>query len=1157
MNKEDLRELLHQEYNPDNWKKVTQYVFPNVSYLQRPQDIPFTNEKVESFKQVGNVKLNDGKNLAMFEVKVSPNVNIANNRVELRKLVTPLIDQERNHGVLVIYEQGKEDYRFTFTAKSTEFDENTGDFVNRETHAKRYTYVLGKNESCKTAANRFYELSNKKEIADINTVQEAFSVEKLSKQFFKEYKEHYQKFVAYLMETASYRDAIFKGDDKAIRDFVKLLLGRLVFIQFVQKKRWMGVPSTSAGWNEGQTNFLYRSFIDFPHRNLFYSQFLEPLFYETLNNPNRPNNIFQITGTKVPYLNGGLFEKGETNTSLVNFPEAYFSDLLEFFDRYNFTINEYDPAEHEVGIDPEMLGHIFENLLEDNKDKGAFYTPKEIVHYMCQESLKEYLKTYLNEKGIAESTELDSALEAFVKRKEAADVIEYDEHLATALRDVKICDPAIGSGAFPMGLLNEIFQCVYVLYSASPDVVGDIWGMNTWAPDVVKKNIIQNSIYGVDIEKGAVDIARLRFWLSLIIDESEPHALPNLDYKIVVGNSLVSKLGDEVVEIDWELNEDSNNLFSAELAKEKVELLKKISQEQKKFFSPNSDKKGLAAHIRNLKIDLIVNQLRLMIEKQNLQHEPKAENYRNKPKAKFTEDFNRYLQTLGWKDNIKKLLVLKNQAHKPLDFFDWKLDFPEVMNASVANKVGFDIVIGNPPYLGEKGNKEKFREIKLGFLKDYYQAKMDIFYFFFHLGIIFSKKNGIITFITTNYYPTADGAVKLRKTLKDEVDVIQLINLNEFKVFDSASGQHNLITILKKSRISSPTKLVLVNRKNQTGSNILRDIFSGVDTETYYSFKKEIFDGENNYIRIASSDEGGAPSSFFKKIVEQSIRLDSLLNINTGCDVAISKITDKHLKSFPENKFCKGDGVFVLNNLELERLLPRLNNYEKTLIKPYIKNSDISQYTYTISNDNLIYIQWDENPHQIPNLIKHLKRFETILKDQVIRYEEPNWPWYALHRPREKSIFESNSKILVPYRSVINAFAISDAPIYSSRDVFFLTKKEQSSVNLFAILSILNSKLLFYWLFNRGKRKGVTLELYNTPLSEIPVSNSLMVHSSSFALLSKEVIKQKSDNKDTTALEKQIDNLVYRLYDLSYEEVKIVDPEFGLSEEEYNNIKIE
>ena len=523
MQKEDLRKVFNQPYNRASWLKTIENTFKNVSIFSSPKALGAPNEKIESFAQLGTIRLNDGKILALFEVTLADNVNLVKNRVELRNIVNKYIDQEQAHGVLSIYEQGGDDYRFTFAAKSTKYNEEGGEFVNKETDKKRYTYVLGKNESCKTAAERFYNLGQNKENTTIKEVQDAFNVDKLSKQFFTDYNTHYEKLVNFLINPAnSFRAWIFKGDEKHIRDFVKILMGRLVFIQFIQKKGWLGVNKDSKSWKNGESDFLYRAFKKFEHKDQFHSQFLYPLFFEALNQSGRPNDIFELTQSKVPYLNGGLFENEEPNTRNVDFPKTYFEALLEFFDQYNFTIDENDPEEREVGIDPEMLGHIFENLLEDNKDKGAFYTPKEIVHYMCQESLKEYLKTYLKQNSnwpidTEQATNLEENLHLFVSKKQGAGIIEFEEPLAKALKDVKICDPAIGSGAFPMGLLNEIFQCVYVLYGPGNDSVKEVWGMEEWQPNVVKLNIIQNSIYGVDIEKGAVDIARLRFWLSLIV----------------------------------------------------------------------------------------------------------------------------------------------------------------------------------------------------------------------------------------------------------------------------------------------------------------------------------------------------------------------------------------------------------------------------------------------------------------------------------------------------------------------------------------------------------------------------------------------------------------------------------------------------------------
>jgi adenine-specific DNA-methyltransferase len=700
MDRSTLQQKLNQPYTTDNWREIVQHVFPNVQIFSPPQAIPVNNDKVETFRQLGNVTLQDGKTLALFELKLKSNVNILRNRVELNTIVSQYIDQERTHGVLSIFEQGTDDYRFTFSARATEYDEESGDFNTKKTDTKRYTYVLGRNESCKTPAARFADLAQKKSSTDIQAIQDAFSVEKLSKEFFKEYKQHYQKMVDYLLATDVYKRVIFNGDEKAVRDFAKLLMGRLVFIQFVQKKRWMGVPADVPGWHDGPSNFLYQSYLDFEYKETFYSAFLEPLFYDTLNTPNRPGDLFSVTGTKVPYLNGGLFEKGEMDTSLINFPENYFAELLDFFDRYNFTIDENDLSEKEVGIDPEMLGHIFENLLEDNKDKGAFYTPKEIVHYMCQESLKEYLKTQLESHGVWPSetdkaTELEQSLEAFVKRKEAAGVIDHDGILAKALRDVKICDPAIGSGAFPMGLLTEIFRCMYVLYFASPDTVGEIWDMEAWQPETVKKNIIQNSIYGVDIERGAVDIARLRFWLSLIVDEPEPHALPNLDYKIVVGNSLVSKWDDEVIDIDWERKRRTtgDEIYVAQINK----LLNELSIKQKQYFESSTIQRK--KEIRNLKIEILANQLKLNKVQFVQKNLIKIDIGLGLKPIEIKRNLEINLEVKRYNDLLNNLEKIKLNDSLDFHFFDWKLDFPEVMNENVTEKVGFDIVIGNPPYI--------------------------------------------------------------------------------------------------------------------------------------------------------------------------------------------------------------------------------------------------------------------------------------------------------------------------------------------------------------------------------------------------------------------------------------------------------------------------
>ena len=262
-----------------------------------------------------------------------------------------------------------------------------------------------------------------------------------------------------------------------------------------------------------------------------------PLFFTKLNNIHSED---EKNALRFPYLNGGLFDDSQDKIyNDLKLPEDTFNSLFDTFNNFNFTVYEDAPDEHTVAVDPEMLGHIFENLLEDNKEKGAFYTPKEIVHYMCQESLAEHLASKFDSEQketvvkLIQQAELDRQQETWVKQN-ATEII-------LALEKIKICDPAIGSGAFPMGLLQEIFNLMVVLH----DYKG--WGKKNEVE--IKKHIIQESIYGVDLDAGAVDIARLRFWLSLVVDEIKPQALPNLDYKIMQGNSLLGIPFNTVVDV--------------------------------------------------------------------------------------------------------------------------------------------------------------------------------------------------------------------------------------------------------------------------------------------------------------------------------------------------------------------------------------------------------------------------------------------------------------------------------------------------------------------------------------------------------------------------------------------------------------------------------
>lgn len=504
MNQTDLKHILSARFNLDAWKPILNQMFPQVEYFINGGDSHTSSAKeiptIKNGGQIGTARLSDGRSLAVFQFEVADSVHIGRNRKSLREIAAQYVDQSLIHGALVFYySNNQDDYRLTYIAKQSFFNEN-GEFIKKETAPKRYTFLLGINEPCTTAASRILELIDKNNSGSVTLadVTEAFSVERLNKEFFSEYKKHYQTFLATL------------SDEKRNRDYVKKLLGRLVFLQFLQKKGWMGVPATCSTWEGGNRNYLQNLIKRYKGNSRLLSDILEPLFFKTLNTE-RPNDLApSILGEniRIPYLNGGLFEPDAIDQLQIDFSYDLFANLVEFFGQYNFTIDENDPEDSEIGIDPEMLGHIFENLLEDNKDKGAFYTPKEIVQYMCRQSIIQYLKTHEPREDYAEAITLlinSGVVDPVLQNKEVA------RRITSLLENVKVCDPAIGSGAFPMGIMSVLFHARHAL-QAFADSKGD------WNAAEVKRDIIQNNIYGVDIEQGAVDIARLRFgslWLSM------------------------------------------------------------------------------------------------------------------------------------------------------------------------------------------------------------------------------------------------------------------------------------------------------------------------------------------------------------------------------------------------------------------------------------------------------------------------------------------------------------------------------------------------------------------------------------------------------------------------------------------------------------------
>lgn len=659
----------------------------------------------------------------IFDITVADKVQMGHNRVAIQLLVRSMMSTYSSAFMIFHYDDDEKwDWRFTFC--------NKGDNRTDMTESKRYTFLLGPNQSCRTAADNFQKLFNKHGNIKLKDIEEAFDVEALSKEFFGKYKEHYEQFVEYITGKRFVKEkdkwvekqthepqakiyADFGSDDKCVRDYVKKLLGRIVFLHFLQKKGWMGVPANKA-WGEGDQQFMFNLFnkATESQKDNFLDEVLEPLFSEALDTNRAENNDLFNTRTlgilKVPYLNGGLFVRDKLDEVQTKFPKELFEDLFNFFHQYNFTIDENDPNDAQVGVDPEMLGRIFENLLEDNKDKGAFYTPKEIVQYMCRESLISYLQT--------DEKKRDYNIIANFVRTHITDELTDDikERLDKKLCDVKICDPAIGSGAFPMGLLRELFLCR-----------GAIKNFNNAAD--IKKHIIQNNIYGVDIERGAVDIARLRFWLSLVVDEKTPHSLPNLDFKIMQGNSLLE------------------SYQGVDLSKLTYQNIGKESVCQMTFFDNETD-------IERRSLSNIINKY----------YDCADRSQKKEIMNQIVSNVNKQIELQNYSVDLSVLDIATNDQ-----FFLWHTWFSDVFNRP--SKCGFDIVIGNPPY-GAKYDKQTKRYYQNTYItaksiRGIQKASLDTYTLFIELGYNLLRKDGSFAYIVPISLTSSDSLTGVHRIL--------------------------------------------------------------------------------------------------------------------------------------------------------------------------------------------------------------------------------------------------------------------------------------------------------------------------------------------------------------------------------------------------------
>jgi adenine-specific DNA-methyltransferase len=416
---------------------------------------------------------------------------------------------------------------------------------------------------------------------------------------------------------------------------------------------------------------------------------------------------------------------------------------------------------------------------------------------------------------------------------------------------------------------------------------------------------------------------------------------------------------------------------------------------------------------------------------------------------------------------------------------------------------------------------------------------MDLFYFFFHLALDLTSSTGTAALITTNYYGTATGATSLRSDLKVRSVVRSMVNFNEVHIFESALGQHNMITVLQKgSNPELEAKTCITRRRGFADAELLKAIVSRTDPETeYFSVpQKLLYESDANYICLSGKSSSSSQAPVHRLLAKMQVAphtLGQLFSVNQGIVTAADKISPKHLKKYALNANT-GDGIFVLSDEEIDAL--RLTEADISILKPWFKNSDVHRWVTSVATDQKVIFA-DKRLGNLANakvLMRHLQRFRAVLDDC-----SSNSPY--IHRPR--SIDFEGPKLVVPQRAMSNVFAYSSEPWYASADVYFITDPKANSDRLKSILSLLNSKLYFVWFYHKGKRKGEMLELYQTPLSEAPIPLiDKTVQKSLVAIVNRILAAKRKDiDADVTKPEREIDLLVYELYKLTPAEIELVE----------------
>lgn len=929
---------------------------------------------------------------------------------------------------------------------------------------------------------------------------EAFDVEKLTKSFYKGYKQLFDNVQKVIKANNPH---LYFNDSDRLHQFSQRLLGRIMFIYFLQKKEFLS----------GDSKFLttcYRVLRANSDDTDYYSEVLEPLFFNTLNQ-SRPNLQHRWGEGKIPYLNGGLFDRdygvgikdaaGRDTPETITLPNSLFDpgesgSILSFFNGYNFTISENVAGDEDVAVDPEMLGKVFENMLaaEERGQSGTFYTPRGIVQFMCVEVLSRYLAD-------------ESGMELETVRK----LIDYDpdepdsyyhnlmtppqaKQLKQAIATIKVLDPAVGSGAFPLGMMQALLQVRQaVARREGMKVQRGSLTISQW-----KREIIANNLYGVDIKPEAIEIAKLRMWLSLVVDipdieDVEP--LPNLDYKLMCGDSLISTIHGE------HLIPDPTKTQQLMLAVTPIQqAIQPLLDLQHRYFDAQTEERH---QLREQILAAEANVFRVAVADRRLfwegkQREIELEIQRLNGKVSKVQEKKRA-------EIAEKLMELDRFAtevesgERSLNFFQYHLHFRDVFT----EKGGFDVVIGNPPYV----RQEEITDIKTALELEYecFKRKADLYIYFYEQGIRILNKNGLLTYITPNKYFRAPYGDKIRNFLLKQGDLKFLIDFGDTHIFD-AIAYPSILQFQKNKVIYSYSKILIWNKIYDINS--LKIIFDK------YSFNLDLSQDNSNL-------------SGWKLLPQTTL---SILNK--------IKNSGNNLEGYINRQFYHGiktgyNDAFIVDAKTRDKLISE-NFTSKNILKPLIRGKNIKRWNVDYQNEWIIFTVKGTDLTKFPAIHNHLINYKDRLIPGIAGGRlKGNYEWYEIfHTPLNWRDFES-PKILYQEIMTYQSFTLDECNFYPNNKVFIIPSASRY------LLGLLNSKIIWFFLHEIApKLQGGALMLQTSYIKQIPIPTAPEAEHLAIEALVQKCLDAKGQGVEEW--EAEIDDRVAHLYGLTAEEMKII-----------------